>query len=252
VTGGHAVYVYGVVAASERTEIAAPGVGREQGAVRRVTHDGLAALVSEVPRGPLGRARDLRAHWRVLEQATTGATVLPVRFGTVMEDERAVRERFLAPNAEHLTALVEKLAGTVQVSVKASYDEERLLREVVRDSPSVARLRERVGALPKAASYYERIRLGEQVSAEVERRREADTALVLGRLEPLALGARIEPPPTPDTAVNAAFLVHRNRLDEFGRAVAELARELGERLSVRSVGPLPPYAFTDTEATAWA
>jgi Gas vesicle synthesis protein GvpL/GvpF len=62
---GHAVYVYGVVAASESAEVSAP----RQEPVRKVEHEDLAAIVTDVPRGPLVAARRLRAHWRVLEQA---------------------------------------------------------------------------------------------------------------------------------------------------------------------------------------
>ena len=59
--------------------------------------------------------------------------MLPVRFGTVLEGDRAVREQLLEPNAERLTELLDALAGRVQLTVKGDYDEERLLREVVRD-----------------------------------------------------------------------------------------------------------------------
>ena len=118
------------------------------------------------------------------------------------------------------------LAGKVQLSVKAFYEEEALLRGVVEGSPTIARLRERVRGLSPDAGYYERIRLGELVSAEVERARERDAALVLGRLEPLAVDAANEPISTPDSAVNAAFLVERSRMDEFSAAVARLGKEL--------------------------
>jgi hypothetical protein len=250
--GGNAVYVYGVVAASEDVEVTAPGVGRQQGTVRTVAHEGVAALVTDVPRDPVVAARELRAHWRVLEEAASRTTVLPVRFGTVLDGNRAVRDDFLAPNRERLGALLEELAGKVQLSVKAFYEEQRLLREVVDGSPAVARLRARVSTLPKAAGYYERIRLGELVAAEVERRRERDSALVLERLAPLAVATRSEPPATQDAAVNAAFLVNRSHVDEFSRAVGGLTAEVAERMRIRYVGPLPPYSFAEDGSRAWA
>lgn len=36
-------------------------------------------------------------------------------------------------------------------------------------------------------------------------------------------------------------------MEGFSKAVGELARELGERLNIRYVGPLPPYTFADME-----
>jgi Gas vesicle synthesis protein GvpL/GvpF len=203
-----------------------------------------------VDAGPLTASRDLRAHWRVLDGAASECTVLPVRFGTVLDDDESVKERLLAPNAGRLRALLEELTGRVQLVVKAFYDEERLMREVVQGSREVAQLRERLRRLPGAAGYYDRIRLGELVAAEVGRRRERDAALVLEVLEPLAVASRTEEAGTPDTAVNAAFLVERRRVDEFSSGVSALSDQHGQRLRFRYVGPLPPYSFADAELTA--
>jgi hypothetical protein len=248
------VYVYGVAPAAERVDVEAPGVESSKQGVRRVVHGELAALVSDVEAGPLVAAKGLRAHWRVLEEAVADATVLPVRFGTIMESDDAVVEQFLAPRHDRLVALLAELSGKVQLSVKAFYDEERLMRGVVEHSPAVAQLRERVRDRPKAATYYERIQLGELVAGEVEQARERDGAMVLERLEPLAVAARREPPGTPDAAVNAAFLVERSRVDEFSKAVARLAEEVEDRMRLRYIGPLPPYSFTEEQeaAGAWA
>ena len=248
-----AVYVYGIARAGEPTDVETPGVGESRAAVRRIVHGELAAFVSDVDRGPLAAARELRAHWRVLEGAASKATVLPVRFGTVMESDEAVVKEFLAPRHDRLVAQLAELTGKVQLTVKAFYDEERLLRGVVEGSPAVARLSERVRGRSEAATYYDRIQLGELVSGEVDRARERDGAMLLGRLEPLAVAARREPPSTPDCAVNAAFLVERGRVEEFSGAVAKLAVEVEERMRLRYVGPLPPYSFTEEEAApAWA
>jgi hypothetical protein len=63
---------------------------------------------------------------------------------------------------------------------------------------------------------------------------------------------RREAPASADAAVNAAFLVERERIDEFSRAVTELGHELAGRVKLRYVGPLPPYSFTGEIASAGA
>jgi hypothetical protein len=244
------VYVYGVVAASDRTEIDAPSVGGGEAEIRRVRRGEIAAVVSDLPADGLAAARGLRAHWGVLEQLAERTTVLPVRFGTAMEGDDAVRDEFLAPNAERLEGFLEELEGKVQLSVKGFYDEERLLRDVVEGAPQVAGMRKRVQRLSEAAGYYERIRLGELVSQHVEQRRADDTQRVLDRLRPLAVAARADPPATQDGAVNAAFLVERDSVDSFSRAVKRLAGEMEDRMRIRYVGPLPPYGFTGEDAGA--
>jgi hypothetical protein len=242
------VYVYGVLAEAEARALSVKGV--EGAEVRTLSRAGLAALVSDLEAEALTAAKEVRAHWRVLEEASTDVTVLPVRFGTVMESDDAVGEQLLEPNAEDLVALLRELSGRVQLSVKADYEQDQLLRGIVSESPHVAALRERLQGLPEEAGYYDRIRLGELVSSEIERRREADRVLALERLEPLAVSAREESVSGAEGAFNLAFLVERDRVDPFSAAVRKLADETGERLRIRYVGPLPPYSFAHAELTA--
>jgi len=250
---GHSVYVYGVVPAAECGSISLTGV--EGAEVRKVEHAGVVALVSAVSGGSLTAAKEVRAHWRVLDEACGTTTVLPVRFGTVMESDDAVRAELLEPNAERLELLLREVSGRVQLNVKGNYDEERLMREVVMGSTAVAELRDRLKGLPAEAGYYERIRLGELVAAEVGNRRATDTRLALETLEPLSLAVKEEELRQADSAFNLAFLVDRDGLDAFGRGVSGLAKQFGERLELHYVGPLPPYSFADVELSseaAWA
>lgn len=247
------VYVYGVIDSSDSPSLSKTGV--EDAKVRTVEHRGLAALVSPLNGGPLTAAKEVRAHWRVLDEVCERATVLPVRFGTVMDGEDAVRDRLLEPSAERLEALLRELAGRIQLGVKADYDEEHLMREVLRRSPGVAELRERLRALPAEAGYYDRIRLGELVAAEVGQRRAEDTRLALEALEPLAVAVKEEPLRSLDCVFNLAFLVDRDGQAAFSAEVSALARRLGDRIALRYVGPLPPYSFADVELSteaAWA
>jgi hypothetical protein len=240
------VYVYGVLAAAERLPDALTGVAGSP--VRRIEDGGLAAIVSDLDAESLTVARELRAHWSVLEEVSRQATVLPVRFGTVMESDDAVRDRLLGPGGEQLRSMLSELAGRVQLSVKGDYDEEPLLRSVVRASPEIAALRERLRGLPEAAGHYERIRLGELVAGEVARQREADTEFVLERLRPLSAAASVEPS---EGAMHIAFLVARDDVAAFDARLGPVAEALAERMQVRCVGPLPPYSFVEG-SPAWA
>src|SRR6478672_3789023 len=80
--------VFGIVEAAEAQNGAPEGT-------RYVVHGEVAALVSDLEEGPQRAAHALRTHWRVLETASAETTVLPVRFGTAMADEAALRDEFL-------------------------------------------------------------------------------------------------------------------------------------------------------------
>jgi Gas vesicle synthesis protein GvpL/GvpF len=243
------VYVHGVVKASERVDV-------EAAPTRWIAHHDVAALASDADESSRIASKALRRHWRVLEEVAVTTTILPVRFGTAMTGDEAVIGEFLAPSYESLAASLENMAGKVQLTVKGVYEEGALLRGVVERTPAIARLRERVKRIPEAAGYYDRIRLGEMIAAAVEQARGADTARVLERLSPLAVATSREAPSSVNSAIDAAFLVERARIEEFSRGVAEVGRELGQRVRLRYVGPLPPYSFAQeaivARGEAWA
>ena len=248
----YSVYVYGV---SPKTGRELPSVhGVEGGELHGVEHDGLLALTSRLRRPRLA-ARDLRAHWRVLEQAFEKATVLPVRFGTVMESEDDVRERLLEPNAEQLSALLEQMNGLVQLNVKGRYDEDALLRQIVQQTPAIAQLRERIAGRPAEAAPAEQFRLGQMVEGAVAAHRDRDTALALEALQPSALSVRAEEVAHP-AAFDLAFLVERSGEGGFNEAVHRLREQLAPRIELRYVGPLPPFSFAQADLSiggeAWA
>jgi len=240
------INLHGVAAASKRAVIEATGA-------RAILHHDLAAIASVSTEETTRAAELMRRHWRVLDAIGETATVVPVRFGTVLASEQAVVEEFLEPLHEDLAAQLAALDGKVQLTVKGTYDEQALMRAIVERSPRVAALRERVRSLPQAASHFERIQLGGLVAAEVEQDRERDAAWLLERLEGLAVATSREQAGGLDGAVNAAFLVERARVDEFGAAVSDAAEHLAGRVQLRCLGPLPPYSFaTDQAVGAWA
>ena len=246
------VFVHGVVPGTLGPVL--PPRSESAMTVRLVRHDDVAALVTDVPeRGSAAQA--LRAHGQLLDEVIAHTTVLPIRFGTTMEDDRSVRDAFLLPNIEGLSRLLEQLAGRVQVTVRCRYDQERLLRDAVERSAEIRCLRARVRQLPDAAGYFDRIRLGELVAAEIDRFRQRDVALVTDTLADLAEAIRVDQPNTDDVAVNAAFLVLRSGVETFSRAAQRIADDVRQRMTVRCLGPLPPYSFADTNvmgALTWA
>lgn len=237
------VHVHGVTSADEVTAI--------QGAnASAVVADGLAAITTDATDGE--RAADvMRRHWQVLEDVAATATVLPVQFGTAMADERSVREEFLGPRADDIAAQLAALEGKVQITVKGTYDEAALLRSVIEGSPAAAQLRDSTRSLSKEAGHFQRIRLGEIVAKEVDGVRARDAELLHSRLDGLAVATSGESASGLQEAVNAAFLVERSRVTEFGQAIDALAEELSGRVELRLLGPLPPYNFADHGEPAW-
>jgi Gas vesicle synthesis protein GvpL/GvpF len=241
-TGEGPIYVYGVV--STTPSLTVPEEGVTNAATRVVESDGLAAVVSTVPGERLRvRRRDLDAHLHAVEQLFEQTTVLPCRFGTVLDSEEDVRRHLLEARRDELQGLLESLDGRVQMNVKAEYDEPEVLREIVASNPSISRLRERVKGLGDAA-YYESIRLGELITEQLSIRRGVDAERIYARLASLATDVVSDEDDTPALLVlKASFLVERKRLDGFDKELEAMAKQDAPTMRYEAFGPLPPTAF---------
>ena len=208
---------------------------------------GLAAVTSRLTDERLRvRRRDLVRHLHVLESVFAETTIVPCAFGTVLRSQEAVESELLEARREELHALLERLEGRLQLNVKAVYDEETVLREIVESEPEIARLRRQSRALGMRGTSRA------SASASSSQRRSASA----GPPTPSACSTVCPPTPTtwsstrrPRTSVlKASFLVSRERSGPFDAALDSLAAAEAPRLSFESIGPLPPTAFVSLEA----
>lgn len=243
-----AKYVYGVVPDSADPP-ASPGIGGAP--LELIASEGVAAIVSELSDGELrmGRA-EMQAHSQVLEQALARGTVLPMRFGVVMAGDVAVRSHLLDAHRDELSSQLQELAGKVELTVRATYEEDTLMREVVREDQDVRRLRDSLRGTPEDATYYGRIELGERVAQAVERKRERDQDEILEALAPLALDVRLGQPAHERIALSASFLIEEQRMQEFDAAVESVAAAQANRMRLKYIGPLPPHSFVELATEA--
>jgi hypothetical protein len=172
-----------------------------------------------------------------------------MRFGIVMSGPDEVRSRLLDDHGPELRAQLNELEGKVEIRIRAVYDEESLLREVVRDEEEIAMLRQAVRRGSDDATYYGRIRLGELVVGAVDRRRAADSLAIVDALAPVALAVDVSEHGHERVAVQASFLVERRRLSEFDEVLEEVAAGYDGRIRFKYTGPLPPHSFVQLAET---
>jgi Gas vesicle synthesis protein GvpL/GvpF len=247
------IYVYGVIPAD--AELGDLSRGDRRTPEVQILEDGdLAAIVSMAGGDDEASVRDsVMAHARVLEAAVESAPVVPMRFGMVFPDEDTVRAELLEARHDQLARWVQALEGHVQVTLKVLYHEDALLRDIVAGNRKIARLRDATrGRDDDPAAYNDRVKLGELVNSAIEQQRQRDGAEILERLEPLAARSASEPPEKEYMALNAPFLIERQRLPEFEETLEQVAQERADRMTFRLLGPMPAYHFVSWEEPAWA
>jgi Gas vesicle synthesis protein GvpL/GvpF len=156
----------------------------------------------------------LWAHERVVERLMDDRAVLPMRFGSRLEDEDALR-RLLAERRLPLLAALARVAGRVELGVRA----------IERDSAPVAT------TVATGRDYLlAKLRVGGLADELHE------------PLAELADEARRHPPRGAGELLRAAYLVDRSATARF-RATVERLQARRDDVALLCTGPWPPYSF---------
>lgn len=246
-----AVYVYGILPGDIELEEGTTGVGDPPAEVRVVRSGDLAALVSDVDLNkPLGRPDDLYAHEDLLDATAAGVPVLPLRFGAVVTSDEAVAEELLDAHHDEFASALDQLEGHAEYVVKGRYVEDAVLREVLDEDPRAGELRDQLKGADEAATRDLRMQLGEIVSNAIDAKREQDASAVSDAVADLVAASVLRSPTDDMDAVHIAFLVDLGSADALEQAVEELARDWGDRIELRLLGPMAAYDFVGTTTPA--
>jgi len=242
-------YLYGVVRwPRPKGGFAGEGVGDPPRPVRVVGSGTVAALVSYVwaeevsDQNVRALRRDMKAHSAVLNRVAAEITVLPVRFGVVLPSDGVLVERFLEPRRAELDEMLTRLEGCIELTLRATYLEDQVLREVAARHPELAGAG---GGRARSLAYESRIEAGRQVASAIEGLADADAHWLLESLSPVVRHVQTRKPLTELNVINASFLVERRQLEKFDRRLEKIHNEVGHRMQLDCIGPLPPFSFVD-------
>ena len=239
-------YVYGVVPALEGVRPALSGIDGAE--VQFVEHEGVAAAVAVIAlERPPGRRAELMAHSAVVEALSESGPVVPVQFGSVMEDEDSVVHDLLARDHDYYVDLLEQLRGHHQFRLQATYVQDQVLAELVQERPDIADLRERTRDLPEGMMHPALVQLGELVSAAMDHQRAQDADIILDVVEPLAVATRLRRSGGVDGVLDVALLVADAQAAELEAQLETLAEAVHERIRLSLSGPMAPFDFVEGE-----
>jgi hypothetical protein len=167
----------------------------------------------------------LWAHERVVERLMVDRAVLPMRFGSSVEDEDALR-RVLIERRQPLLAALARVAGRVELGVR--------VLELASNGASAEVALVTSGA-PSGREY---------LAAKLHHGQRA-TRLATELHEPLAaLSAevRVQSPRGVEDVLRGAYLVERGVVPRF-RATVERLQLAHPEVAILCTGPWPPYTF---------
>lgn len=235
-------------------ELAPPLLGVGGKPVYQVAHRRLRAAVSRINRSDL--APDLtrvRIYERVVLSCHRQGTVIPMRYGCMVEEDSQV-SRHLAEHGPHYEALLEELEGCVEMG----------LRVLLPSGPWAAvtpggpeRCREVSGPPPDPASLPPRAGLAYLTARKAHYARQdrwtneyrQAAARCRAQFDGLFVKCKTEAPSPRLPLLSLHFLIPGPAIDSFRQAFRQLTATETARLLLS--GPWPPYNFvTGTPTTA--
>lgn len=228
-----------------------------------VNRAGLTALASRVPLADYSeealsaRLEDatwtaLRAmrHERVVEFMARTSSVVPLRFGTIYLTCAAIEE-MLDEKREELLSIIERLRGREEWGVNVYCDRRKLLENIVSLSPRLRALEDEAVRATPGQCYLMRKKIeamrADEARAEIKR----VSCRIEERLSEESDGAarlrvlKDEATEHGETVAKFAFLVSRERFNDFRAAAEKLADEnIQAGFKLELTGPWPAYNFT--------
>jgi hypothetical protein len=227
------LYVYALVAKPPSEGL---GSGMNGEALRVVTCGGLLAVVGDMSTAPAVTSRALREHDRAIRRMTAITdTILPMRFGSMVDGELELARR-LEPAEAALEAALVRVAGREQMTVRV-YERQARAEESTR-----------VAAPPAAAA-----NLGPGARYLLERRQtlendphRAALDAVLAAPAAFIRGQRIESHGSPPLIASVHHLIERGQGEAYTAVLHAGTADLIDA-AVTVSGPWPPYAFASGE-----
>jgi hypothetical protein len=222
--------------------------------LRTVSFHDLSFVVSESPKSYYDPSRtNLMTHQKVIEEVMEkGLEPLPVRFSTVAcnSGSTAAEERVaqvLRRRFGEFQGLLGDMEDKVELALKAFWRKERLFNEIVSENRDIRSLRDRMVAAPPEGLAWrnERLRLGTMVSDAMAVKREEDARRMVHVLRPIAYDYKTNKVSSDMMVLNGAFLVCKERMTEFDKAVQKLDESYTARMKLKYVGPQPPFNFIE-------
>ncbi|HEY4385990.1 MAG TPA: GvpL/GvpF family gas vesicle protein [Ktedonobacteraceae bacterium] len=242
--------IYGIIRAdslleSEKMDIGSPAAP----AVFTVRFKDLAAVVSTHPLVAYDTLpkeqvmKGLAVHQLVIEKVMERFTVVPVKFGTMVESKDEI-VKFLEKGYALLSDMLEKRKGQIELDIVAWWELPEILPILSRQNSQIQEKQQEIAQKGDRASEEDKILLGQYIQQALSTEKVGYQQLISQMLQQEAEDVCMHNQLDDQIIFNAAFLLEKQNEASFHRAIDTLDQDLQGRLHFRVVGPLPTYSFS--------
>lgn len=194
-------------------------------------------------------ARKLVSHQSVIEKIMNGHSIIPFKFGTLIEDREGVRSLLEKGYLEFKESL-KNLNKKIELDVVAVWNDwNDVVNTIAAEDEGIRNLKEEIAMKPPRENLPDRIRIGSMIKTVLDKKKEE---MQKEMLEFLFRKVQVDKMKkheimNDEMIFNCAFLLNKDKEDEFDRALEELNRRYDGSIQFRCIGPLPLYSFATYE-----
>ena len=194
-------------------------------------------------------ARFLIGHQTVIERVMswqTTITIIPMRLGTHAQDETEVKD-ILNKGYNLIKKIFEKVSDKIEIDVVATWGNFNLMVQEASEEKEIKEFKEKLTRNPGGATVDDQMKIGSMLKKALDERRDKFAEEIRDNLKTFCVDFKTHELMDDKMVVNIAFLLDKDKREDFDKKVEELNVQFNEKLNFRCVGPLPPYSFYTLE-----
>ncbi len=238
-------YLYAIAAFGEDRAYDVAGI--DGSVVHSVGNGRVTAVVSDCAHQKLRPERaHLAAHKEVLKRLMLDSTVLPMAFGIIADDLKAVR-RLLSLNQEAFLEQLARVAGKVEMGLRVKWDVPNIFEYFIDIHPELRAARDRLLGNQREPRQEDKIELGQLFDRILNDDREAHSEKLEEALAPCCAEIKRSAPRNVNEVANLSCLVGRNDQKRLEDMVFQAAGLFDNNYAFDLNGPWAPHNFVEMD-----
>ena len=172
--------------------------------------------------------------------------VIPVRLGTFAVNRDEVLH-ILDNGYPIIRDIFNKIKDKIEVDVAVTWSDFNLILKEIGEEKEIKEFKEMLLTKPNRITVEDQMKVGTMVKKLLDEKREKFAFQIQDDLKSVSEGFKLHELMDDRMVFNSAFLIDRNKQEDFDKKVEELNTKFAEKLDFRCVGPLPSYSFYTLE-----
>ena len=243
------IYIYGIMNSNSGRLFGTWGMNEFEN-VYTISYKDISAVVSEskIVADYTHLLKDALAlvlvkHQEIIERIMSMQyEVIPVRLGTFAVNRDEVLH-ILDNGYPIIRDIFNKIKDKIEVDVAVTWSDFNLILKEIGEEKEIKEFKEMLLTKPNRITVEDQMKVGTMVKKLLDEKREKFAFQIKDDLKSVSEGFKLHELMDDRMVFNSAFLIDKNKQEDFDKKVEELNTEFAEKLDFRCIGPLPSYSF---------